>query len=78
MRRRRVDRGNNRNNLPDGRYEDARRRIDELKEEFRNVVTDNTIDSRQKQELTEFLKSNLALWQGIIRGDDAESEDTKL
>ena len=73
-----IDQGNNRNNLPDGRYEDARRRIDELREEITNMISDNTIDSRQKKELKEFLESNLAHWQGIIRGDDAESEDTKL
>ena len=77
-RRRRVDRGNNWNNMPDGRYEDASRRIDELKEEITRVISDTTIDSRQRKELREFLESNLAQWQGIVRGDDTESEDTTL
>ena len=64
--------------MPDGRYEDASRRIDELKEEITRVISDTTIDSRQRKELREFLESNLAQWQGIVRGDDTESEDTTL
>lgn len=64
--------------MPDERYEDASRRIDELKEEITRVMSDTTIDSRQRKELREFLESNLTQWQRIIRGDDAESEDTTL
>jgi len=71
--RARVVRGNVQINMPDRRYEDASRRINELKEEIKNVITDTTIDSRQRKELREFLEKNLSHWQAVIRGDGADT-----
>ena len=59
--------------MSDGQYKDASRQINELKEEIKNVITDTTIDSRQRKELREFLEKNLSHWQGVIRGDDADT-----
>ena len=35
--------------MPDERYEDASRRINELKEEINHVIADTTISSRQRK-----------------------------
>jgi len=59
--------------MTDGRYEDASSRINELKEEIKKVITDTTIDSRQRKELREVLENNLSHWQGVIRGDGADT-----
>ena len=69
----RAVRGKVQINMTDGRYEDASRRINELKEEIKKVITDTTIDSRQRKELREFLEKNLSHWQAVIRGDGADT-----
>ena len=59
--------------MTDGHFQDASRRINELKEEIKNVITDATIDSRKRKELREFLENNLSHWQAVIRGDGADT-----
>ena len=56
--------------MPRERYEDAGKRINELKEEITKVITDTNISSDQRRDLRDFLESNLNYWQGVIRGED--------
>lgn len=65
-------------NMPDGRHDNISRRIDGISQKIRDVITDNTITKKQKRELKKVLENSLTYWQGVLRGDDGEPEDTSL